>query len=89
MPKRYAYKNARTKQRYKLRGVSVLLLLMLLFFGILLTGCQTQPIQPCVNPAIPSPPVQRMEQPSQSYSASAQADMETWRKRLTGGSTNP
>jgi len=89
MLKRYAYRREKTRQRYKLRGVSVLLLLMLLFFGILLTGCQTQPIQPCVNPAIPSPPVPRMEPPSQSYSASAQADMETWQKRLTDGVTRP
>ena len=88
MLKRYAYRNARTRQRYKLRGVSVLLMLMLLFFGILLTGCQTQPTQPCVNPAIPSPPAQRMEPPSQSYSASAQADMEKWLERLTSVSTN-
>lgn len=88
MLKRYAYKREKIRQRYKLRGVPVLLLLMLLFFGILLTGCQTQPIQPCVNPAIPSPPAQRMEPPSRSYSASAQADMEKWRKRLTSGSTN-
>lgn len=73
------------KQRY----VSVLLLLTLLFFGILLTGCATQPTQPCVNPAIPLLPAQIMEPPSRSYSASAQADMEKWREKLTSGSTKP
>lgn len=84
-----AYKRRQTVRKQTQRYVSVLLLLMLLFFGILLTGCQTQPTQPCVNPAIPLQPAQLMEPPSRSYSASAQADMETWRKRLTGGSTNP
>ena len=89
MLKLYAI-NARRIQRQRMRrSVYVLLLLTLLFFGILLTGCATQPTQPCVNPVIPSPPAQRMEQPSRSYSASAQADMEKWRERLTGGSTNP
>ena len=84
-----AYKRRQKMRKQKQRYVSVLLLLTLLFFGILLTGCQTQPTQPCVNPAIPSPPAQRMEQPSRSYSASAQADMEQWLERLTGGATKP
>ena len=84
-----AYKRRQTVRKQTQRHVYALLLLTLLFFGILLTGCATQPTQPCVNPAIPSPPAQRMEQPSRSYSASAQADMEKWRERLTGGSTNP
>ena len=82
-----AYKRRQTVRKQTQRYVSVLLLLTLLFFGILLTGCATQPTQPCVNPVIPSPPAQRMEQPSRSYSASAQADMEKWRAKLTSGST--
>ena len=84
-----AYKRRQTVRKQTQRYVSVLLLLTLLFFGILLTGCATQPTQPCVNPVIPSPPAQRMEPPSRSYSASAQADMEQWLERLTGGATKP
>ena len=89
MLKLYAINNRRIQRQRMRRSVSVLLLLTLLFFGILLTGCQTQPTQPCVNPAIPLQPAQLMGPPSQSYSASAQADMEKWRERLTGGSTKP
>jgi hypothetical protein len=87
MLKRYAYKRAKMRQTNGLRNVYARLMLTLLFFVGLLSGCQTQPIQPCVNPAIPSPPAQLMEPPSQSYSASAQADMEKWRSKLTGGAT--
>jgi hypothetical protein len=85
MLKRYAYKNARTKQRYKLRGVSVLLLLTLLFFVGLLTGCgATLPVVPPVTPRLPSKPELTTPLPSQPYSQTVREWLEKSRAKLMG-----
>lgn len=83
MLKRYAYKNARTKQRYKLRGVSVLLLLTVIFFTWLLSGCATTSQPAATMPRIPEPPAPTMQQPPESYQQSALKLLQRWRAMLT------
>lgn len=59
--------------------------LTLLLPAALLTGCATAftPSAP-ICPAIPSPPLLRLQIPQQSYSDSARIDIETWRNKLIG-----
>lgn len=46
---------------------------MLMALVLPLSGCQTQPIQPCEPPKIPKPPALSQQIPSETYS-------EQWRK---------
>ncbi len=69
----------------KLQNVKLLSVLMLMLLAGLLTACATNSPPTSVQcPALlPMPPVSTPT-PSQTYSASAQKDMQVWRKRLTG-----
>lgn len=59
--------------------------LMLLPLAALLTACGTTlPNSAGNSPALPPRPAVSERMPSQTYSASAQQDIQNWRKRLTG-----
>lgn len=54
---------------------------------LLLSGCQTQPQQPCERPAPITRPVLSEPLPSVAYSLTAQKNIETWQKKLAATST--
>ena len=59
--------------------------LMLLPLVVLLTACgATLPKSAASCPALPPAPAVSEPIPSQTYSASAQRDIQIWRERLTG-----
>lgn len=63
--------------------VNVFYVLILLPFVMLLQACGHKPQkQPADLPKLPPPPSLTTPTPSETYSLSAQRDMERWRKRL-------
>ena len=80
-----AYRRLKMKLSKQQRFGSPLWPVILLLIVMLLAGCQTQPIQPCVQPTIPTAPASSLQQPQQTYSSSVQDDLSKWEKRLTIG----
>ena len=81
-----AYKRRQTMRRQTQRYGFALLLLTVIFFGLLLTGCGES--LPKVHPVpmrIPEPPPTTMEAPPQSYQQSALTLLQRWQAMLTGG----
>ncbi len=81
-----AYKRRQTMRRQTQRYGFALLLLTVIFFGLLLTGCgATLPViepngSPC--PAIPSAPELTTPLPSKPYSETVQLKLSEWRALL-------
>ena len=63
---------------------------MLMPLVLSLTGCATPPAPPvAVCPANPPPPALSEPMPRETYSASAQQRIQTWRQSLTGTPATP
>jgi hypothetical protein len=64
--------------------------LMLTALAASLIGCATPPAPPvAVCPANPPPPALSEPMPRETYSASAQQRIQTWRQSLTGTPATP
>lgn len=70
-------------RKAKRHCVSAVLGLMLLAVVMLLGGCHTLPTKPCPEHKLPMPPALSLQAPKVSYSISAAANIEAWRKMLT------
>ena len=81
--KHSAYRRQKTKRSAWLLPDSPLWPVMLLLAVMLLAGCHTQPVKPCVEPAIPTVPVLQQPLPKETYSASVLRDLSKWQKMLT------
>ena len=55
---------------------------MLMLLALSSTGCATRLVPPSECPVNPTAPALTESLPSETYSISAQRDMEAWRKRL-------
>ena len=89
MLKLYAINKKRMMRQRQRRNVSVLLILSVLFFGLLLSGCASQPPAPCHPARIPEPPPSTMEAPQQSYQQNVLTLLQRWQDVLTGGEVKP
>ena len=70
------------QRRVRRHCVSAVLGLMLLAVVMLLGGCHTLPAKPCPEHKLPTPPALSLQAPKVSYSISAAANIEAWRKML-------
>ena len=77
------YRKQKMKQNENIKVGSLILAAILLVIVSLLSGCHTQPIQPCVQPTIPTAPVSQLPQPKETYSISVQRDLSKWQQMLT------
>ena len=81
-----AYKRRQTVRKQTQRYVLVLLILSVLFFVGLLSGCggTLPPCPPAVPQQLPAMPELTTPIPSRTYSASVLELLQTWQQRLTG-----
>ena len=71
----------------KQRNVKPSCVLLPLLLALSLTGCgTTRPVYVTSSPDLPSRPELTEPLPSQTYSDSARADIQTWRRAVTGTS---
>ena len=89
MPRRFDFKTSWPEHNSVPQLGSGIWLVTLTVLALLLSGCQTQPIKPCVQPVIPTAPALKKPMPSQTYSGSVAADFEKWERRLTPMPTTP
>ena len=80
-----AYKRRQKMRKQKQRYAFALLLLTVIFFAGLLTGCgETLPKIPPGTPKLPSKPELTTPLPSVPYSQTVREKLESWRSNLTG-----
>lgn len=85
MLKLYAINKKRIQRLRMRRLVFVALLLTVIFFAGLLTGCgETLPKVPPGTPKLPSKPEPTTPLPSVPYSQTVRERLESWRSKLMG-----